>query len=353
MTLIPTSFLPFIILYLFHLNYNIPNVQSNTCYNPGMYKQTHQNIQDWYQQNGRLDLPWRNTDEAYYIYLSEVMLQQTQVKTVLERYYIPFIERFPTLQALGKAPLDDVLKMWEGLGYYNRAKNLHQTAVLVDTLPNEIDELIKLPGIGKNTAHAVAAFAFNQPVPIMEANVKRILCRLHKLKTPNDKALWDFAYDLVDKVNPFDYNQAMMDIGATVCLPKDPKCDLCPLSTICKGQREPTLYPTKKKRVVPTREQNILVHVYDDRLSLVQRKGKFLHGLWGFESVEVPFCAAAYIGEVTHAYTHFKLICKVHVYYENSPEQVDYFSEKEIQELAISKVDEKIVKLTSRFLKYD
>jgi A/G-specific adenine glycosylase len=310
-----------------------------------MYKQTHQNIQDWYQLNGRQDLPWRNTDEAYYIYLSEVMLQQTQVKTVLERYYFPFLNKFPSLKTLGEAPLDDVLKMWEGLGYYNRAKNLHQTAVRVDTLPSEIDELIKLPGIGKNTAHAVAAFAFNQPVPVMEANVKRILCRLHKLKTPNDKELWDIAYDLVDKVNPFDYNQAMMDIGATICLPKNPKCTLCPLGNICKGQGEPTLYPTKKKRVVPTREQNILVHVYDDRLSLTQRKGKFLHGLWGFESVEVPLCAAEYIGEVTHAYTHFKLICKVHVYYENSPEQVDYFSEEEIQKLAISKVDEKIVKL--------
>jgi len=318
-----------------------------------MHKKTHQNIKTWYQTHGRLDLPWRNTDEAYYIYLSEVMLQQTQVKTVLERYYTPFIERFPTLKALGDAPLDDILKMWEGLGYYNRAKNLHQTATLVDELPTDIDELIKLPGIGKNTAHAVAVFAFHQPVPIMEANVKRILCRLHKLKTPNDKQLWDIAYDLVDRVNPFDYNQAMMDIGATICLPRNPKCEICPLSDICKGEEEPTLYPTKKKRVVPTREQNILLHVYDDRVSLTQRKGKFLHGLWGFESVETPLCAAEFIGEVSHAYTHFKLICKVYLYYENSPEQLDYFSEKEIQKLAISKVDEKIVNLYSKFLKYD
>ena len=310
-----------------------------------MHKQTHQNIQNWYRQNGRLYLPWRNTDEVYYIYLSEVMLQQTQVKTVLERYYIPFIERFPTLKSLGEAPLDDVLKMWEGLGYYNRAKNLHKTATLVDALPSDIDELIKLPGIGKNTAHAVATFGFNQPVPIMEANVKRILCRLHQLITPNDKKLWEIAYDLVDNVNPFDYNQAMMDIGATICLPRNPKCEICPLHDICKGKEEPALYPTKKKRVVPTREQNILVRVYDDKLSLTQREGKFLHGLWGFESVEIPHCAAEYLGEVTHAYTHFKLICKVYVYYENSPEQPDYFSENEIQKLAISKVDEKIVKL--------
>ena len=308
-------------------------------------KQTHKNIQNWYQKHGRLDLPWRTTNDPYHIYLSEVMLQQTQVKTVLERYYFPFLEKFPTLKALGDAPLDDVLKMWEGLGYYNRAKNLHMTATLVNELPNNIDELIKLPGIGKNTAHAVATFAYYQPVPIMEANVKRILCRLNKLKTPTDKELWDIAYKLVNKLNPFDYNQAMMDIGATICNPKSPKCELCPLTNICKGKKEPTLYPTKKKRVVPTREQNILINVYNDTLSLTQRKGKFLHGLWGFESVEVPLCAAEYIGEVTHAYTHFKLICKVYAYCENSPEQVDYFSEEEIQELAISKVDEKIVKL--------
>jgi A/G-specific adenine glycosylase len=306
---------------------------------------THKNIQNWYKIHGRLELPWRMTNDPYHIYLSEVMLQQTQVKTVLERYYFPFLEKFPTLKSLGDAPLDDVLKMWEGLGYYNRAKNLHQTATLVDELPKDINELVKLPGIGKNTAHAVATFAFKQPLPIMEANVKRILCRLNKLKTPTDKELWNIAYKFVDKINPFDYNQAMMDIGATICLPKNPKCEHCPLADICKGQEEPTLYPTKKKRVVPTREQNILINVYNDTLSLTQRKGKFLHGLWGFESIEVPLCASEYIGEVTHAYTHFKLICKVYVYYENSPEQIDYFSEKEIQKIAISKVDEKIVKL--------
>ena len=308
-------------------------------------KQTHKNILTWYQKHGRLDLPWRTTNDPYQVYLSEVMLQQTQVKTVLERYYFPFLEKFPTLKALGDAPLDDVLKMWEGLGYYNRAKNLHMTATIIDELPEAIDELIKLPGIGKNTAHAVAAFAFNQPVPIMEANVKRILCRLHKLKTPNDKQLWEIAYAIVDKKNPFEYNQAMMDIGATICLPKSPKCELCPLTDICKGQEEPTLYPTKKKRVVPTREQNIMLSVYNEKLSLTQRKGRFLHGLWGFESVEVPLCASEYIGEVTHAYTNFKLICKVYVYYENSHEQIDYFSQEEIQKLAISKVDDKIVKL--------
>jgi len=318
-------------------------------------KNLHKNIQKWYKTHGRVDLPWRTTDDPYHIYLSEVMLQQTQVKTVLERYYFPFLKKFPTLKALGNAPLDDVLKMWEGLGYYNRAKNLHKAAeILVEQgqargiapiLPCEIDTLIALPGIGKNTAHAVATFAYKKPVPIMEANVKRILCRLHTLTTPTDKELWEIAYTLVDKENPFDYNQAMMDIGSAVCTPKNPDCISCPLSSICQGKEEPTLYPTKKKRVVPTREQNIMIHTYNDKLSLTQRTGKFLHGLWGFAATEVPLCASEYIGEVTHAYTHFKLICKVYVYDELDSEQEYYFTSQEIHKLAISKVDDKILKL--------
>jgi len=319
-------------------------------------KSTHTQIQHWYKKYGRHDLPWRTTTDPYHIYLSEVMLQQTQVKTVLERYYFPFLKKFPTLEALGSAPLDDVLKMWEGLGYYNRAKNLHKTAQIVVTqgqtrgsapaLPSEIEELIALPGIGKNTAHAVATFAYKKPVPIMEANVKRILCRLHQLKSPTDKALWEIAYNLVDKENPFDYNQAMMDIGAMLCTPKNPQCDVCPLKDICQGQDEPILYPTKKRRVVPTREQSIMLTIYNDKLSLTQRSGKFLHGLWGFPAVEVPLCASEYIGEVTHAYTHFKLLCKVYVYNVlDKAEEEHYFTTAQIRKLAISKVDDKILKL--------
>ncbi|MDQ7047130.1 MAG: NUDIX domain-containing protein [Sulfurovum sp.] len=179
----------------------------------------------------------------------------------------------------------------------------------------------------------------------MEANVKRILCRLHQLKNPTDKILWDSAYMMIDKSNPFDYNQAMMDIGSSICTPKNPLCSSCPLETICQGKKEPTLYPTKKKRKVPTREEPILLYIYNDRLSMKQRTGKFLHGLWGFESVEVPDCASEYIGEVTHAYTHFKLTCKVYVYFENTPKQTHYYTVEEIKKLAISKVDDKIIKL--------
>jgi len=316
-------------------------------------KNIHEKLQLWYQKNGRLNLPWRTTKDPYHIYLSEVMLQQTQVKTVLERYYFPFLKKFPTLKALAEAPLDDVLKMWEGLGYYNRAKNLHQTAVILSerqtdstpTLPSAIEELIKLPGIGKNTSHAIATFAFRQPVPIMEANVKRILCRIQQLETPTEKKLWEIAYQMVDREDPFDYNQAMMDIGATLCTPREPECHHCPLSTLCKGQHDPERYPTKKKKVVPTREQYIMLSLYHGRLAMYQREGKFLHGLWGFEEVETPLCASEYIGEVRHAYTHFKLQCKIHLYHAVEKEDKEYFTVHQISKLAISKVDEKILKL--------
>ncbi len=285
------------------------------------------------------------------------MLQQTQVATVLDRYYFPFLRQFPTLEALASAPLDAVLKQWEGLGYYNRAKNLHKAAQMIveahkqkqldaaPSLPCQIDALMKLPGIGKNTAHAVAAFAYNKPVPVMEANVRRILCRLHRIETPNDKVLWKIAYNMVDKSHPFEYNQAMMDIGATLCTPKAPACHRCPLADACEGKEEPERYPLKKKKTIPTREQHIMLYRYNGELAMKQRTGKFLHGLWGFEAIDIPLCAAEYIGEVSHAYTHFKLRCKVFLYDEPAPAQNDYFSPAQICRLAISKVDEKILKL--------
>lgn len=308
-------------------------------------KATHTKIHAWYQANGRHTLPWRTTHDPYAIYLSEVMLQQTQVKTVLERYYFPFLERFPTLQSLGEAPLDDVLKLWEGLGYYTRARNLHKTATQITQLPEDIDALIKLPGIGKNTAHAIAVFAFKQPVPIMEANVKRILCRIHTLTTPTPKGLWEIAYRMVDHTNPFDYNQALMDIGSTVCLPKNPHCHTCPFEAICQGKEEPTRYPTKIKKQTPTRHQQLLLYSHQNTLALTQRTGRFLHGLWGFEVCETLPSDTVYLGEVTQTYTHFKLTAQIHLCRESTPTQSHYFSIEEIERLALSKVDAKIVKL--------
>ena len=307
----------------------------------------HKRIAAWYTVHGRRDLPWRNTDDAYRIYLSEVMLQQTQVSTVLQRYYFPFLKRFPTLEALGKAPLEAVLKAWEGLGYYNRAKNLHKTAQRTGgTLPESIEALMQLPGIGKNTAHAVAAFAFRQAVPVMEANVRRILARLYALEKPTEKQLWTLAYDLLDKENAFDYNQAMMDIGAILCTPKAPKCDLCPLQSICQGKQNPERYPQRRTKTVPTKNVTVLLYKHGEKLGLYKRDGKFLHGLWGFPECDLPPDNARSIGSVTHAYTHFKLCCEVFLTEETpAPEALCYFSISEICKVPISKVDEKIMAL--------
>ena len=194
-------------------------------------------------------MPWRNTTEAYHIYLSEIMLQQTQVKTVLQRFYFQFLEKFPTLQSLANAKLDEVLKAWEGLGYYARARNLHKTAQLVQTqFPKSVEELNALPGIGPSTANAIACFAFKVAVPILDANVKRILYRHYKVKIANDKQLWQFSYKLFknNEKYAYEYNQALMDIGSLVCTHKNPKCEICPLNIRCKGQENPQEYPIKK-----------------------------------------------------------------------------------------------------------
>ncbi len=301
----------------------------------------------WYAANGRSDLPWRNTSDPYAIYISEVMLQQTQVKTVLERYYFPFLMRFPTLQALADAPLDAVLKMWEGLGYYSRAKNLHRTAqIAAPQLPDSYDALLKLPGIGKNTASAICAFAYRQKRAVMEANVRRVLCRLYALDDPSHALLHERAQGLLDRENPFDYNQAMMDIGAMVCTVRNPSCESCPFETMCRA-RELACYdfPVKKRRTVPVRRQIVVAEHFEGRVALMQRSGKFLHGLWGFAESEKA--EGEKIGEVRHQYTHFKLEVTLYAKALKHPRE-QMFSQAESETLALSTVDKKIFALLER-----
>ena len=185
----------------------------------------HRKLHAWYEAHGRHDLPWRTTADPYAIYISEIMLQQTQVKTVLERFYFPFLKRFPTLQSLADAPQADVMKHWEGLGYYRRAANLHKAAKqAAPSMPDSVEGLLSLSGIGQNTAHAVAAFAYKLPVPVLEANVKRVVARIFALETPTPNQWWDAAWALLNTDNPFDYNQAMMDLGSAICTPKARAC---------------------------------------------------------------------------------------------------------------------------------
>ncbi len=309
------------------------------------YQPLHDALFSWYQTHGRHDLPWRNTRDPYPIYLSEIMLQQTQVATVLERFYFPFLERFPTLKSVAEAPEEAVLKAWQGLGYYTRARNLHACAKACDgTLPGSAAELEQLPGIGKSTARAVAAFAYHEPVAILDANVKRIIHRFFALASPTPKTLWEKTDALLDAARPYDYNQAMMDLGATVCTPKAPECAVCPLASGCRGKTDPTAYPEpKKKKAVPHHARYALVQLHKGKIGLMLRKEKLLGGLWGFVQQDTAPEVHELLGTARHAYSHFKLTLSACLVEGDLPGCDGWFSLEEIAALPLSKIDETIL----------
>ena len=286
----------------------------------------------WYKRHGRHHLPWRMTPDPYAIWISEVMLQQTLVATVLGRFYHPFLERFPTVQALAEADEESVMKAWEGLGYYRRARMLHQAAKQIvahhgGVLPNNVETLLTLPGIGRNTAHAVASFGFNQAVPVMEANLKRVLARLHAWEKPTDDQLWTAATNLLDPKNSFDHNQAMMDIGAQICLPRKPLCLTCPFEPWCLGKVAPDRYPAPKIKKANRIEHRKILVAYRDggerRYHLAKRETELLGGLYAFPQLPMnaeswdlpttpfPLAAAKSLGPAKHIYTHFTLISEI------------------------------------------
>ncbi len=283
------------------------------------------------------------------------MLQQTQVATVLNRFYYPFLKQFPTLQALAEAPLQEVLKAWEGLGYYSRARNLHRSAQLAaPALPDTIDALMALPGIGRNTAHAIAAFAFRQPVAVMEANVRRILHRLAAHETMSVTEQWEMATALVDKEDSFTYNQAMMDIGALVCTPKAPDCAACPLSPSCSGKDNPEYYPAKEQRkAIPIRPVTLIIaRDTDGRLLLEARSGSLLGGLYGFPQLDAgdtifflserafPVSGMTHLGNIHQIYSHFRLEAEVKLLQLDTG-MADWFPLQAIADLPLSGVDRK------------
>jgi len=210
-----------------------------------------------------------------------------------------------------------VLKTWQGLGYYNRAINLHKAAkACAKSLPKTVDALIALPGIGQNTAHAVAAFAFHQPVAVMEANVKRVICRIFALENPAADELWEKAHRLLDNAEPFDYNQAMMDIGAMVCTKRAPDCPKCPANIICAGQVSPELYPQPlKKKAPPVRRKNIIVRRNaSGKYFAAPREGKFLNGLYHFVEQDAGAKPqGAKLGHIRQQYSHFTLEADVYL----------------------------------------
>lgn len=202
-------------------------------------------LRRWHVGNGR-DLPWRNCRDPYKVWISEIMLQQTTVAAV-KPYFERFLKRFPNIAALAAADEADVLRLWEGLGYYSRARNLRKGAQAIvangGVFPDSVEELLPLPGIGRYTAGAIVSFAFDRPAPILEANTLRLYCRLLGFRddprsAAGQRVLWSFAEQLVPTKSPGEFNQALMDLGATVCTPTEPHCDECPVASYCRALAE-------------------------------------------------------------------------------------------------------------------
>ena len=303
---------------------------------------------DWYGRAGR-DLPWRRTRDPYRIWLSEIMLQQTGVETVVP-YYRRFLERFPTVEALAAASVESVIELWAGLGYYSRARNLHRAARMVAEefdrrFPEDLAALMQLPGVGRSTAGAILSIAFDRKAPILDGNVRRVLCRLFAVeedpRSPaGERRLWDLAEELTSETRPHDYAQAVMDLGATVCIPRRPGCEKCPLETFClarKHGRQEELPSRRRKKPLPQVTAVALLLLREGRC-LVRRRPLegMLGGLWEFPDAFVqegedsavtvrrllrdygPSGVPVEVGRVRHAYSHFRL--DLHLFYFEAKE---------------------------------
>jgi len=273
-----------------------------------MTQQFSTRVLKWFDKHGRKHLPWQQQITPYRVWLSEIMLQQTQVTTVIP-YFERFIARFPTVKSLAAAPIDEVLHLWTGLGYYARARNLHRCAQTIVTqyageFPSTVTELSELTGIGRSTAGAIVSIAFQKPAAILDGNVKRVLARYHGIdgwpgQTDTLNQLWDIAEEYTPKKRNNDYTQAMMDMGATLCTRSKPKCEACPLREGCVAyaQGNPTAYPGKKpKKNLPEKSvQLIMLRNPAGDILLQQRPAQGIWGgLWSFPELPLDEDALAY-----------------------------------------------------------
>jgi A/G-specific adenine glycosylase len=292
----------------------------------------------WYDEHRR-DLPWRgngdDSDRPYRVWVSEVMLQQTRVEAA-KPYFERWLRRFPDVPALAAAPLDDVLKQWEGLGYYSRARNLHAAARVVaerhgGRVPDDPGEFRALPGVGRYTAGAVMSIAFGRAEPVVDGNVRRVFARLGDEAAPADADLWALAAELVPGPRPGDFNQALMELGATVCTPRSPRCGACPLRERCAAFRAGTQArrPLPRKRAaIPHERTSVAVVVRNGALLLARRPVDVrLGGMWEFpaavrrdseppaagaeralrEGLQMTGEAGACLGAVEHVFTHVRV----------------------------------------------
>ncbi len=301
-----------------------------------------QALLEWYARSRR-DLPWRHTHDPYPIWVSEIMLQQTQVKTVIP-YYYRWFEQFPTLETVASAHLDHILKAWEGLGYYSRARNLHRAAQKIvqehgGVFPTTLKEVLALPGIGRTTAGGILSAAFNQPLAILDGNVKRVLARLVALPIPPAKAtkqLWQISEALLDKKIPREFNQALMDLGATVCMPKNPDCNSCPWRVHCQAYNlgiQAHLPMPEQSSPLPHKTIGVAVIWNEQGQILIDRRRPegLLGGLWEFpggkiepgetieecikreiqEELAIEIEVGSRLITIDHAYSHFSITLNV------------------------------------------
>ena len=341
----------------------------------------------WYPKHARL-LPWRKDTDPYHVWVAEIMLQQTRVETVIP-YYQRWMERFPSLASLACVSQQEVLKIWEGLGYYSRARNLYRAAKMVmqvyqGKIPDTVDGLLRLPGIGRSTAGAIASISFNHDEPILDGNVKRVLARLMNFEKPvnepaSQKELWQMAIALLPKGRAGIFNQALMELGETICLPRNPLCPQCPLKKSCasfeKGLQDQR--PVRKvKPKIPHYEVAAAVIRRNGKYLLARRpEGKLLAGMWEFPGgkleagetlpdglkrelfeepnihVEVQDC----IGIYHHGYTHFTV--RVHAYecritagrlQPQENQALSWLSPEEFESYPMGKVDRLIARQVAR-----
>lgn len=298
----------------------------------------------WFAGNAR-DLPWRRTKDPYGIWISEIMLQQTRVPAVVP-YYERFLQRFPTVESLARARIDTVIKLWEGLGYYSRARNLHRAAKEIVArfgghLPPSREELLTLPGIGRYTAGAIASIAFGRREPLVDGNVTRVLCRVFRIKgSPKDvaiqKRIWAIAERLVPEDRAGQFNQALMELGSEVCLPRHPRCAECPVNRLCQGRlhNEQDSLPTRApKKQLPFYTVAVGVIYRNGRILIDKRKPEgLLGGLWEFpggkkrrgesleaalrrevrEELAITVRVGRPVAVVDHTYSHFRV--RIHAF---------------------------------------
>jgi A/G-specific adenine glycosylase len=289
----------------------------------------------WYDEHGRKNLPWQSPRDPYRVWISEIMLQQTQVQTVIP-YFNRFIASFPTVQDLAQAEEDQVLALWSGLGYYSRARNIHKSAKTIHLnyaglLPKDLNLLIDLPGIGPSTAGAILSQAYNLPTAILDGNVKRVLTRFFRIEGWPEQAqikkmLWQLADECMPKERCADYTQAIMDLGATCCTLKKPNCSQCPLQLNCQALKhnEQALYPTKKiKKPVPVHHQLFLIVRNKKNMIYLEKRPPIglWGGLWCFPAIDKGLCPLSHIKEhyqvqgtnlkhilsLKHRFSHFHL----------------------------------------------